>query len=83
MIQILVSMMESFRKKKKVKNIIQEMLVVTMRIMIYVKGEIKVKDQMMNLMITQMTDKETVIAVNAVYVWLMLKPIVMQYYRQN
>ena len=59
------------------------MLVVTMRIMIYVKGEIKVKDQTMNPMITQMTDKETVIAVNAVYVWLMLKPIVMQYYRQN
>ena len=65
------------------KNIIQEMLVVTMRIMIYVKGEIKIKDQSMNLMITQMTDKEMAIAVNAVYVWLMLKPIVMQYYRQN
>ena len=83
MIWILVWMIDFFWINKKMKNILEKMIVVTTRMLFYLKEEINVMDQTINLMITLMKEKKKKIKVYVVFVKRRFVMIVTQYYRRK
>ena len=77
------SMDDIVLSEKNKEYILQKMIVVTMGVLFYLKEEINVMEQTINLIITLTKEKKTKIKVYVVYVKRRFVMIVTQYYRRK